>query len=495
VTTDLREELAEYGRRQRAERRPVDMAEILNAANAAPASLDASIDSAVHQIEIEADGPRGDVLMFDSHWRVDESRTSERKLWIGALAAVAATVLIVAGVVVAANRNSGDVVPSSASPSPTFPQAPSRFDWSRVSDDTAGLRGDGHLSSVVAGGPGFVAVGSADSAAVWTSTDGARWSRVPHNDAIFPSGDISSVIVGGPGLVAVGTDESEGSHDAAVWTSPDGVTWSRGSHDEAVFGGPGDQLMFDVAIGGPGLVAVGHDSTTGAAVWTSVDGIIWSRVPPTDSIPSGDREDSMSSVTAGGPGLVAVGSNNDDDYATIPAVWTSPDGINWSVVPGEPAFSGGSAGYPQISSVTTGGPGLVAVGWIDYHAAVWTSPDGVAWSRVPHDDGIFGDSWTSMSDVIDIGSGLIAVGANNGQAAVWSSLDGVAWSRVPHDETLFGAPISTEQLGQAADQGVRYGITAVAAGPSGLVAVGLDGKVNGPPSDSIVWTAMPGNGP
>jgi hypothetical protein len=96
-----------------------------------------------------------------------------------------------------------------------------------------------------------------------------------------------------------------------------------------------------------------------------------------------------------------------------------------------------------------------------------------------------------MSDVIDVGSGLIAVGVSHGQAAVWTSPDGVAWSRVPHDEALFGAPISPERLAQAADQGARYGMTAVAAGPSGLVAVGSDGSVGGPPDDAIVWIAEP----
>jgi hypothetical protein len=437
---------------------------------------------------IRWDDDVGDLTVLDVRESDGSAPTKapRRRIGVAIAAAAAAAIVVVVGLVVI-DENRDSVVTEPA----LEPSVIDSFTWSRVPDDQAGIRGDGggFMASVVAGGPGFVAVGWApEGAAVWTSTDGASWSRVPHDDAIFPSGDISSVIVGGLGLVAVGSIDDH----AAVWTSPDGVTWSRVSHDEAVFGGPGDQEMSDVTLGGPGLVAVGHDSTTGAAVWTSADGIIWSRVPPGDSVPSVDREDSMNSITAGGPGLVAVGSNNDDDYATIPAVWTSPDGINWSVVPGEPAFAGGSGFYPQISSVTAGGPGLVAVGWIDSQAAVWTSPDGVAWSRVPHDDRIFGDSWTSMSEVIDVGSGLIAVGVSDGHAAVWDSPDGVAWSRVPHDEALFGAPIPPGTLGRAADQGARYGMTAVAAGPSGLVAVGSEGKViSGPPVDAIVWIAEP----
>ena len=46
-----------------------------------------------------------------------------------------------------------------------------------------------------------------------------------------------------------------------------------------------------------------------AVVWTSPDGVIWSRVPHDEAIFGGDGLQAMSSVTAGGPGLVAVGED------------------------------------------------------------------------------------------------------------------------------------------------------------------------------------------
>ena len=88
---------------------------------------------------------------------------------------------------------------------------------------------------------------------------------------------MSSVIAAGPGLVAVGGDGS----DSAVWTSADGIAWSRAPHDESAFGGAGGQGMTGVIAAGPGLVAVGSAWSTGelgAAVWISPDGIAWSRV-------------------------------------------------------------------------------------------------------------------------------------------------------------------------------------------------------------------------
>ena len=84
----------------------------------------------------------------------------------------------------------------------------------------------------------------------------------------------------------------------------------------------------------------------------------------------------MSSVTAGGPGLVAVGwgfADFDDDDA---AVWTSADGLTWSRVPYDDSALGGE-GFQSMTSVTTGGPSLVAVGLEEGRAAVWVgAPDG-----------------------------------------------------------------------------------------------------------------------
>jgi hypothetical protein len=369
--------------------------------------------------------------------------------------------------------------------------------WSRVPHDEAVFGGPGYreMTSVTAGGPGLVAVGDDWSggrgvAAVWTSTDGRVWSRVPHDEAVFGGSDgqgMASVTVGGPGLVAVGDDWSGGRGVAAVWTSTDGRVWSRVPHDEAVFGGPGDQGMASVTAGGPGLVAVGEarsDDGGVAAVWTSTDGRVWSRVPHDEAVFGGPGDQGMASVTAGGPGLVAVGWVGDkwSDGDLVAAVWMSPDGRVWSRVPNDEAVFGGK----MMRSVTVGGLGLIAVGeaWSGGFgdAAVWTSPDGRVWSRVPHDESVFGGPDNqSMRSVTVGGLGLIAVGeawsGGHGDAAVWTSPDGRVWSRVPHDETAFG------------DKTMR----SVSAGGPGLVAVGYGdgGAVVWTSPDGRVWSRVP----
>jgi hypothetical protein len=322
-----------------------------------------------------------------------------------------------------------------------------------VSLDSADF-GDGAFVpwSVTAGGPGLVAVGSTgaaeqisadDVAAVWTSVDGFTWSRVSHDEAVFPQGRMSSVTVGGPGLVAVGSTGTPnavflGEADVAVWTSVDGLVWARVPHEKASLG---QGTMNSVTAGGPGLVAVGEDKDD-AAVWTSVDGFTWSRVPHDEAVFGGPdlssinygavSPASMASVTSGGPGLVAVGQDNGDA-----AVWTSVDGLIWSRVPADEAVFGGP-NRQMMLGVTVGGPGFVAVGqdgpannfvMTDYiNAVVWTSVDGIKWIRVPHDEAVFGsqgiDDRQGMNSVIAGGPGLVAVGlAENGRdeggAAVW----------------------------------------------------------------------------
>ena len=59
-------------------------------------------------------------------------------------------------------------------------------------------------------------------------TDAQQWTRVAHDERVFGGEDeqwMLSVAAGGPGLVAVGFDRGRGA--AAVWTSTNGTAWQR----------------------------------------------------------------------------------------------------------------------------------------------------------------------------------------------------------------------------------------------------------------------------
>lgn len=354
--------------------------------------------------------------------------------------------------------------------------------WARVAHDEAvfgGPRGQ-TMKSVVEGGPGFVVVGhdvGKRAAAVWTSPDGQTWSRVPHDEAVFGGPgqqQMRSVVQGGPGLVAVGAEVGyrQGRQAAAVWTSSDGRTWSRVPHDESVFGGPGQQVMRSVVQGGPGLVAVGHDDREEnargvAAVWTSPEGRTWSRVPHDKSVFGGPGELGMQAVAKGPRRLVAVGAGSD----RAAAVWTSPDGRTWSRVPHDESVFGGT-GIPRMLSVTAGGPGFVAVGerWpeegLDTSAVVWTSPDGRTWSRMaPGGSGFDGSDDQGMKSVAKGGPGLVAVGYNSGRATpmAWTSPDAQKWS-----PTVPAGSQSSNSGWMAAYSGLIQGHRLLAVGEVGV---------------------------
>ena len=393
---------------------------------------------------------------------------------------------------------------------------------------TFGDPGDEVMAGVVGGGPGLVAVGSDyqagdgsdgsevsdGDAAVWTRDDSnsslqcptlpctsePRWSRVPHDEAVFGGpgyqemqGVVASEIVG---LVAVGFDSSGGDADAAVWTSPDGLTWSRVPRDDVTLGGAGDQQMLKVVAGGPGLVAVGSDDSGGdvdAAVWTSPDGVTWSRIPHDEALFGGPGDEVIQGVAmSGAVGLVAVGIDRFEEDADA-AVWASIDGVTWSRIPHDEALFGGS-GDQVMQGVAVFFSSIIAVGFdasaggVD--AAVWTSPDGMTWARVVSSDSVFGGTGNQeMSDVSTIASerpngenfvqvfALAAVGSDDSSgdvdAAVWTSPDGLTWTRVVDPGGEFGS-------------GNIQSMNEVVSGSPGLVAVGSDKSGRG--RDAAVWS-------
>ncbi|HSQ36717.1 MAG TPA: hypothetical protein VLS92_02370 [Acidimicrobiia bacterium] len=372
--------------------------------------------------------------------------------------------------------------------------------WFRVLDEEGVLGGPGMemATSIVAGGPGLVAVGADEAeggpdAAVWVSANGYSWTRVPDNEGSLGGPGIqliNAVAAGGPGLVAVGQDDPEGSlatgwvdSDAAVWVSADGYTWTRIPRDEAIFGGPKGQRMMSVTAGGPGLVAIGSDYRDGSgwpdgAVWVSADGYAWSRVDD-ESVFGGPGGQEILSVTAGGPGVVAVGSGN--SYANA-AVWVSANGYSWTRVPHDEAIFGGPLAQEMVS-VTVGGPGLVGIGGDSSDAAVWVSADGYTWTRVDDEATLGGPGNQSGIAVAVWQEGLVLVGkdesGDGGGVVFWVSADGYTWARIPSDQSAFGAAEDVE-------------IGSVVGWGAGLVMFG--GDLSSSDWDAAVWVSPPPGG-
>ena len=257
---------------------------------------------------------------------------------------------------------------------------------------------------LVAAGVVHLAGAAGSDAAVWTSPDGREWSRVADDAGVF--GDAGSVIgsgsdqvindvVGGSsGVVAVGSDGVLFEHDAAVWVSSAGLLWERLPHDAEVFGGEGDQMMHSVAQIEELVIIVG-ESAGRAAAWVSVAGRQWARADVNDDSVGAEIEPSvMVDVTATDTGFVAVGNAG---IEASPAVWLSPDGHSWSRL--LDSMTGGASGFENpmspMTAIAAGERGLVVIGTelrVDedptmtaratWRPLVWTSADGFEWQLI-----------------------------------------------------------------------------------------------------------------
>jgi hypothetical protein len=194
-------------------------------------------------------------------------------------------------------------------------------------------------------------------------------------------GSFADIASGSAGYVAVGQD---GDGAPAAWTSADCRYWTASAFDRR---GSADVRIQAVGRGGPGFVAIGEAevatgttaSRTSALAWLSADGRSWQQVTG-EPFRGGEAVAYVRDVAEANGRIVAVGDAGPDPASTIPAIWTSTDGVHWQRV--DP-LDGSVRGYfHDMVSVVAGTLGFVAVGATDYGVPIWTSPDGVRWQRV-----------------------------------------------------------------------------------------------------------------
>lgn len=397
---------------------------------------------------------------------------------------------------------------SSASPSASVatlpapsPTAELGLAWNRVDDpDLVSLARNGSMYGVIAGGPGAIAWGSvyATGPRIWTTTDGLDWTAATIDaagdaDAAQGNpGEVLDVIAGGPGYVAVGVYVRAGGdgNTSIVWTSPDGITWRRVAGDPAL----ARSMMSSIVSWKGELFAYGCANVSPIdcgpqRVWASSDGLSWEIIEPT--LPTGTN--TVSDVRAGPDelwGLARLSSGDEtlpEDSDTPHVLVSSTDGRTWT--------------RSSLPAVTWGEVYWLPLGWFATVAAwplpaeqftppptppghpspgVYRSPDRATWALVSK--GLM----TVGEDLIAVGDTLIMVGDDAAgnvrcwadcQATGWRSVDGgVTWQAVPADK-------------------VGGTMTSVAALPDGtLVAVGRTVDGRGSPS-TAAWVSIPDQGP
>ena len=283
------------------------------------------------------------------------------------------------------------------------------------------------VDGVADGANGLVAVGatalddiSSGDARAWTSPDGVAWHAAEVAGATDAA--MKAVAASPDGYVAVGSDgfpggnvQLPGARGAAVWTSPDGAHWTRVA-DQPSFQ---DAIMTGVRRLDAGYVAwgqtlVGRTNPPAPPVWASPDGIHWDR--GTGVTGTGGLGWPIASIVAVGGRLVAVGTReigDDQGTAYVPGAWISDDGgRTWTVSPVADAIAttGGSGG---AFDVATDGAGVVVVGYVDSpdgatSAAAWRSSDqGATWTRLTDDPSFAG---ASIRHIVSTETGFLAFG-------------------------------------------------------------------------------------
>lgn len=218
-------------------------------------------------------------------------------------------------------------------------------------------------------------------------------------------------------------------------------------------------------------------------------GIDWARAPSVETPQNFEVDPSASAYTGDHPILRFPGQAMIEDVTPlpsrwfvavgyvppdwIPAAWTSPDGLNWSI------HSMGTTGFTFPVSVTNGAGGIaVAVGRSGKLPVAWTSADGIGWQQhpVPLLEG--SDVAERMTTVLAVVPDRYLAGASVGpelfdrHARFWFSLDGSDWRSIPDDPVAF------------ANAEVR----AITRFGAGFVAVGVVGTAQHP-SGAVAWTS------
>jgi hypothetical protein len=236
----------------------------------------------------------------------------------------------------------------------------------------------GGLATITHGPNGWLAAGPGGF--TLTSADGSTWQ---------PSATITRDLAGvtavraasGPrGYVIAGTASGPGgAHQRDVWWSRDLSTWTRAQDVSETSGS--DQVLA-VAAGPPGFVSAGSRDDQ-PAVWTSSDGRTWAAVSV--PLPSGASGGVIQQVAISGSNVVALGRQATAHGIQPLAERSGDGGRTWRPVPFSApgpgiSFTALAAGQRGFTAAAQYGPAAGSPGASG--AAVWSSPDGTNWTRL-----------------------------------------------------------------------------------------------------------------
>jgi N-acetylneuraminic acid mutarotase len=213
---------------------------------------------------------------------------------------------------------------------------------------------------------------------IWKSSDGINWIQVTNN-APFSKRSGHKIFEFNSKLWLIGGYDTNGSpmFKNDIWNSSDGINWTQVSNN-APFS---QRTNFGLVIFNSKIYLIGGYNTYGTPlfkndIWSSVDGINWTLV--TNNAPFSQR--SNFGLTVFNSKIYLIGGYN--TYGTPmfkKDVWSSNDGTNWTLETNNTPFSERSDfGLVNYNSK------LWLIGGYKtptFNNEIWNSNDGVNWTR------------------------------------------------------------------------------------------------------------------
>jgi hypothetical protein len=344
----------------------------------------------------------------------------------------------------------------------------------------AGHGARAQISGVAAAAAGFILLRPATVARqpavdVYRSADGTAWTFEATLGT--PAGFVAGLVNGAPdGAVVTG----QAGPALIAFTSADGISWRQ----TPAFGAAAAENVSGVATARGGTVVTAGTTTDdpdSRQPLLTVLGAQATRVNIAKIPGATEPQLAVNDVAAGNGMQVAVGSANG-----YPAAWTSVNGgSTWTRASGQTRGVLDRPGVQQLTSVTNGPGGWLAVGGViavvAQHPVVLGSANGSVWAAADH-EAAFSQSGlvTEQAAAEPNGTGYVIVGyqvvAGRTIAAAWWSAGLTGWHRAGDAVSAGGGP------GPRASRQML----AVTAGPRGFVAVGSAGNA------AAAWTSPDG---
>jgi hypothetical protein len=254
------------------------------------------------------------------------------------------------------------------------------------------------------------------------ATGGAEWLTAV-DPAPFPAryGSKTVAFAGKLWVIAGYEDRTGGGYLSDIWSSPDGAHWTRVT-DHAPFGPRYDHA---VAVFNNRIWVIGgsYSGPKLKDIWSSADGITWRQ--ETASAPFPGRA-SPGVAVFGGKLWIMGGLTYQNGDKLLNDVWSTPDGVNWTQETANAAFPARArAGCAVFASKL-----WLVGGWMEGAVAggAWSSTNGKDWVLASSDP-VLDRQYPAL---LPFGGALWMLGGFPGAVSqdVYRSADGMAWSKV-----------------------------------------------------------------